>query len=78
MEAFPARIRYTSISLPYNVGNGWFGGFLPLIATALVAATGDKLAWLGYPIAIAIITLIVGAWGQSRNSDPVRQATTPR
>jgi hypothetical protein len=60
VEAFPARIRYTSISLPYNLGNGWFGGFLPLIATALVAATGDKLAWLWYPIAIAAITVVVG------------------
>ena len=61
VEVFPARIRYTSISLPYNLGNGWFGGFLPLIATALVAATGDRLAWLAYPIGISFITLIVGA-----------------
>ncbi len=60
VEAFPARIRYTSISLPYNLGNGWFGGFLPLIATALGAATGDKLAWLWYPMAIAGVTVVVG------------------
>jgi MFS family permease len=60
VEAFPPRIRYTSISLPYNLGNGWFGGFLPLIATALVAATGDRLAWLAYPIALSVIALVVG------------------
>ena len=60
VEAFPARIRYTSISLPYNLGNGWFGGFLPLIATALVAATGSRLGWLAYPIGLSVVTLIVG------------------
>jgi MFS family permease len=60
VEAFPASIRYTSISLPYNLGNGWFGGFLPLIATALVARTGNAFAWLGYPIAIALVTFVVG------------------
>ena len=61
VEAFPARIRYTSISLPYNLGNGWFGGFLPLIATSLVGATGHPLAWLWYPIGIVLIALVVGA-----------------
>jgi MFS family permease len=61
VEAFPARIRYTSISLPYNIGNGWFGGFLPLIATTLVTVTGDRLAWLAYPIAVVVIALVVGA-----------------
>ena len=60
VEAFPASIRYTSISLPYNLGNGWFGGFLPLIATALVARTGNAFAWLAYPIAIALVTFVVG------------------
>jgi MFS family permease len=60
VEAFPARIRYTSISLPYNLGNGWFGGFLPLIATALVAVTGSRLGWLAYPISLSVIALIVG------------------
>jgi MFS family permease len=60
VETFPARIRYTSISLPYNLGNGWFGGFLPLIATALVTATGSRLAWLAYPIGLSVVTLIVG------------------
>ena len=61
VEAFPAHIRYTSISLPYNLGNGWFGGFLPLIATALVARTGSPFAWLAYPIGVALVTCIVGA-----------------
>jgi MFS family permease len=61
VEAFPARIRYTSISLPYNLGNGWFGGFLPLIATSLVTTTGSALAWLVYPIGICVITLIISA-----------------
>ena len=53
VELFPARIRYTSMSLPYHIGNGWFGGFLPTIAFALVAATGDIYYGLWYPIAIA-------------------------
>jgi MFS family permease len=67
VEAFPARIRYTSISLPYNLGNGWFGGFLPLIATALVTATGSRLAWLAYPIGLSFITLVVGGrWVSDR------------
>jgi MFS family permease len=60
VEAFPARIRYTSISLPYNLGNGWFGGFLPLIATALITVTGSRLGWLAYPIGLSVVTLIVG------------------
>ncbi len=61
VEAFPARIRYTSMSLPYHFGNGWFGGFLPLIATALVARTGNIYAGLIYPISVAILTFIVGS-----------------
>ena len=61
VEAFPARVRYTSISLPYNLGNGWFGGFLPLIATALVAWTGNSFAWLAYPIGVALLTFVVGS-----------------
>ncbi len=60
VEAFPAKIRYTSLSLPYHFGNGWFGGFLPLIATALVARTGNIYAGLAYPIAVATLTFIVG------------------
>jgi len=60
VEAFPARIRYTSLSLPYHFGNGWFGGFLPLIATALVAWTGNMFAGLVFPIGVALMTVIVG------------------
>ncbi len=60
VELFPTRIRYTSMSLPYHIGNGWFGGFLPLIAASIVVFTGDIYAGLGYPIAIALMSLIVG------------------
>jgi MFS family permease len=60
VELFPTRIRYTSMSLPYHIGNGWFGGFLPTTAFAIVAATGDIYAGLRYPIAIAAVTLLVG------------------
>jgi MFS family permease len=59
-ELFPARIRYTSMSLPYHIGNGWFGGFLPLIAASIVVFTGDIYAGLWYPIAVALMSLIVG------------------
>jgi MFS family permease len=61
VEMFPTKIRYTSMSLPYHIGNGWFGGMLPLLATAIVAATGDIYAGLWYPIVVAIMTLIIGA-----------------
>jgi MFS family permease len=61
VEAFPARIRYTSMSLPYHFGNGWFGGFLPIIATSLVARTGNIYAGLAFPIVVALITVIVGS-----------------
>ncbi|CAN5664864.1 MFS transporter [soil metagenome] len=60
VEYFPARIRYTSLSIPYHIGNGWFGGFLPLIAATLAAATGNPLAGLAYPIAIALMTVVIG------------------
>jgi MFS family permease len=60
VEAFPARIRYTSLSLPYHFGNGWFGGFLPIIATSLVAKTGNIYAGLAFPIIVALITVVVG------------------
>ena len=61
VELFPARIRYTSMSLPYHIGNGWFGGFLPTIAFAIVAATGNIYSGLWYPVAVALITVVVGA-----------------
>ena len=60
VEYFPARIRYTSLSIPYHIGNGWFGGFLPLIAASLFAATGNIYAGLVYPIVVALITAFVG------------------
>jgi len=61
VELFPTRIRYTSMSLPYHIGNGWFGGMLPLTATALVAATGNIYAGLWYPVVVAALTFVVGA-----------------
>jgi MFS family permease len=61
IELFPARIRYTSMSLPYHIGNGWFGGFLPTVSFALVALTGDNYYGLRYPIIVAFMTLVIGA-----------------
>jgi len=60
VEMFPTRIRYTSMSLPYHIGNGWFGGFLPTTAFAMVAATGDIYYGLWYPIVIALMTFVIG------------------
>lgn len=60
VELFPARVRYTSMSLPYHLGNGWFGGFLPVTSFAIVAATGDIYAGLWYPVAVALSTLVIG------------------
>ncbi|WP_323168397.1 MFS transporter [Pseudomonas atacamensis] len=62
VELFPTRIRYTSMSLPYHIGNGWFGGFLPTVAFAMVAATGDIYYGLWYPIVIAVATAILGTF----------------
>jgi len=61
VESFPARIRYTSLSLPYHFGNGWFGGFTPVIATSIVASTGNRYAGLYFPIAVAAMTFVVGS-----------------
>jgi MFS family permease len=61
VEAFPARIRYTSVSLPYHVGNGVFGGLLPLIGLSLCAGTGNIYAGLYYPIAVCALTFLVGS-----------------
>ena len=61
VELFPTNIRYTSMSLPYHIGNGWFGGMLPLLATAMVAASGDIYFGLWYPIVVALMTLVIGA-----------------
>ncbi|WP_198031704.1 MFS transporter [Bradyrhizobium sp. Ec3.3] len=60
VELFPTKIRYTSMSLPYHIGNGWFGGLLPATAFAIVASTGDIYAGLWYPIVFAVITAVVG------------------
>jgi MFS family permease len=60
VEMFPTRIRYTSMSLPYHIGNGWFGGVLPLVATAVVASTGNIYSGLWYPIGVAVMTVVVG------------------
>src|SRR5690606_4965188 len=61
VEAFPAKIRYTALSLPYHIGNGVFGGLLPLIGLAVIARTGNIYAGLYYPIAIALLTFVVGS-----------------
>ena len=61
VELFPARIRYTSMSLPYHIGNGWFGGFLPTVSFALVALTGDIYYGLWYPIVVCALTFVIGA-----------------
>jgi len=60
VELFPARIRYSAMSLPYHIGNGWFGGFLPTTAFAMVAATGDIYYGLWYPIVVAGATAVIG------------------
>ena len=71
VEMFPTRIRYTSMSLPYHIGNGWFGGLLPTISFALVAFKGDIYYGLWYPIIIAIITVVIGALfvGETKDND---------
>ena len=61
IEAFPAKIRYTSVSLPYHIGNGVFGGLLPLIGLSSVAATGNIYAGLYYPMIVAGMTFIIGS-----------------
>jgi len=60
VEMFPARIRYTSMSMPYHIGSGWFGGLLPPTAFAMVAASGNIYFGLWYPAAIALMTFVVG------------------
>ena len=69
VELFPTRIRYTSMSLPYHIGNGWFGGFLPTTAFALVLLTGDIYAGLWYPIVVAVITFFIGAFFLKETKD---------
>jgi MFS family permease len=77
VELFPTRIRYTSMSFPYHIGNGWFGGFLPLIIASITAATGNIYAGFWYPIGVALMTLIVGGIfiRETKNRD-IRSETT--
>jgi hypothetical protein len=60
VEFFPTRIRYTAMSLPYHIGNGWFGGLLPATSFAMVASTGDIYFGLWYPVAFALMTFVIG------------------
>jgi hypothetical protein len=60
VELFPTRIRYSAVSLPYHIGNGWFGGFLPATVFAIVAATGDIYSGLWYPTVVAAMRFVVG------------------
>jgi MFS family permease len=77
VELFPARIRYTSMSVPYHIGAGWFGGFMPAVAFALVAVTGDIYSGLWYPVIVSAVTVAAGAWllpetaGRSAHGEPV-------
>ena len=59
VELFPTRIRYTALSVPYHIGVGWFGGFLPATAFAIVAATGNTYAGLWYPVAVSVLGFVV-------------------
>jgi len=69
VELYPTRIRYTGMSLPYHIGNGWFGGFLPPIGFAIVAATGDIYAGLWYPIIVALMTFVIGLFFMPETKD---------
>ena len=61
VELFPTKIRYTSMSLPYHIGNGWIGGFLPTVGFAVVLLSGNIYAGLWYPIIFASVTVVIGA-----------------
>jgi hypothetical protein len=80
IEAFPARIRYTSFSLPYHIGNGWFGGTLPLFATYIVAKTHNNYAGLYWPIGVALMTFLVGtfALNESHRTEIWKEAEEAR
>lgn len=75
VELFPTRIRYTSMSLPYHIGNGWFGGLLPATAFAIVASTGDIYAGLWYPVIFASITVVIGFFFLPETKDVDIKAT---
>ncbi|MBI1650050.1 MHS family MFS transporter [Hyphomicrobium sulfonivorans] len=80
VELFPTQIRYTSMSLPYHIGNGWFGGMLPLLATAIVAWSGNIYAGLWYPVIVALVTFVIGLLflpeTKDRNLDDVSGSRT--
>ena len=78
VEMFPTRIRYTSMSLPYHIGNGWFGGMLPLLATAMVAASGNIYYGLWYPIGVAMVSVVVGALFLSDNKEASLEHEMPK
>jgi MFS family permease len=81
VELFPTHIRYTSMSLPYHIGNGWFGGFLPLIAASVVVFTGDIYAGLWYPIGVAFVGFLIGtvALPETKDNDlSAPAANTPQ
>ena len=86
VELFPTKIRYTSMSLPYHLGNGWFGGFLPLIATAVTASAwarntfGEGAIYTGllYPIGVCIVTLVIGTLFIRETKDHRIEAVEPR
>ncbi len=61
VELFPTRVRYTSMSLPYHLGTGWFGGLTPTLGFAMVAATGDIYSGLWFPIVVCAVTVVIGA-----------------
>jgi MFS family permease len=69
VELFPTRIRYTSMSIPYHFGNGWFGGLTPFIATYIVTVTGNIYAGLAYPIGVALMTFIIGSMKLTETKD---------
>ena len=81
VELFPTRIRYTAMSLPYHIGNGWFGGLMPATAFAMIAQTGDVYYGLWYPIVIALATVAIGLFFVPETKDrdifDERTADTP-
>ena len=87
VELFPTRIRYTGMSLPYHIGNGWFGGFLPAIVFAIVAATGNIYSGLWYPIVVAAMSFVIALFflpetkdrdiGHLDTAGPIAQGTPP-
>ncbi len=74
VELFPARILYSALSLPYHIGNGWFGGFLPATAFAIVAATGNIYAGLWYPVGIAAIGFLITLFFLQKRADAISRS----